>query len=224
MSEALALEIAGARLLLLAEKAIYWPAQKFLFVADAHFGKAAAYRALGQPVPHGTTSDNLNRLDTLLERYDVSALIFLGDFLHAPKSHAPETLKAIQDWRHKHAAMECILIRGNHDLRAGDPPKELAIQMVDEPLLIEPFAFRHMPIASDNFHVIAGHLHPSFTLHGKGKQKLRLPCFHVTDNLTVLPAFGAFTGSHPAQLKPSSRIFMVEENRIWEAKGLNRAT
>src|SRR6478672_10748242 len=118
---------------LLADKAIYWPKEKALLIADVHFGKAAAYRALGQPVPQGTTSKNLARLDVLLEKYAVERIIFLGDFLHAPKSHAPTTLASLQKWRQKHAGIECILVRGNHDLKAGDPPSYLNIEVVTEP-------------------------------------------------------------------------------------------
>ena len=54
MKRVLTIDIAGTRLLLLADRAAYWPEQKTLLVADVHFGKAGTYRALGQPVPAGT--------------------------------------------------------------------------------------------------------------------------------------------------------------------------
>ena len=50
----LSVRIAGETMLLLPEKALYWPAQHMLVIADIHFGKAAAFRALGVPVPRGT--------------------------------------------------------------------------------------------------------------------------------------------------------------------------
>lgn len=53
MNPYLAVTLAGAELWLLADKAIYYPLERALLIADAHFGKAAAYRKLGQPVPHG---------------------------------------------------------------------------------------------------------------------------------------------------------------------------
>lgn len=80
-------QLAGTELWLLADKAIWWPQQQALLIADIHIGKAAAYRALGQPVPQGTTAANLQRLDALLQRFACRQLIFLGDFLHAP-AHA----------------------------------------------------------------------------------------------------------------------------------------
>ena len=215
MKSDIAVQIAGCDVLLLADKALYWPQQQMLCIADPHFGKAAAYRALGQPVPHGTTAANLVRLDALLSSYAVSELVFLGDFLHAPKSHAPATLAALHEWRHRHAALTCKLVRGNHDLRAGDPPGSLAIEVVNEPYLHTPFALRHTPGSDAKHHVIAGHVHPVFQLQGRGRQRLRLPCFHITDTMTLLPSFGEFTGGHAVLVTPSSRTFITDGTGIW---------
>lgn len=210
-----ALEMAGCRVLLLAARALYWPEQQLLCIADVHFGKAAAYRAAGQPVPHGTTQDNLLRLDALLAAYPTRRLVFLGDFLHARASHAAATLSAMQAWRLRHPQLVCTLVRGNHDLRAGDPPAAMEIEVVDEPLLLRPFALCHTPAPRAGYQVIAGHVHPVFRLSGQGRQHLRLPCFQVGDGVVVLPSFGDFTGGHPVRSDPSTRIFLTEGSRVW---------
>lgn len=217
MKSWLSIELAGAELYLLADKAIYYPAQRCLLIADAHFGKAAAYRKLGQPVPHGTTENNLQRLDAMLAAWPCDRLIFLGDFLHAPESHAAGTLAALAKWRDKHAALSITLIRGNHDKRAGDPPERLDIDVVTEPLLLEPFALQHEPDPHPTHHVLAGHVHPAYRLYGKGRQRLRLACFYVQKSLTLLPAFGAFTGGMNIERAQESRIFVVGDEAIWEA-------
>ena len=59
------LVLEGEELWLLADRAVYWPARRCLLIADAHFGKASASRSLGQPVPQGTTTENLARLERL---------------------------------------------------------------------------------------------------------------------------------------------------------------
>jgi uncharacterized protein len=224
MKKEFSLSVAGATLLLLADKAVYWPQQKALLVADAHFGKAAAYRALGQPVPRGTTAANLQRLDTMLADYDCRQVIFLGDFLHAPKSHSPATLAALQRWRQSHGNLQCILIRGNHDARAGDPPDYLDMEIVDEPYVIDGLALRHTPAPHDIYHVIAGHVHPVFNLNGRGRQRLRLPCFHHTRGMTLLPSFGDFTGGyavsdtageHVVETAGERQIFVTDGSSIW---------
>jgi len=215
MKQELALKIGSTTLLLLAEKAIFWPAQEALLIADVHFGKAAAYRALGQPVPQGTTTANLKRLDALLERYQPQQLIFLGDFLHAPKSHAPATLAALHEWRKKHQDLKLILVRGNHDIRAGDPPDYLDIDVVAEPYLLGGCALQHIPAPHPTHHVIAGHVHPTFRLHGKGRQSLRLPCFHHEPALTLLPSFGDFTGGYAVEKTGTSKVYVTDGNGVW---------
>lgn len=209
------LTLEGEELWLLADKAVYWPARQCLLIADAHFGKASAYRSLGQPVPQGTTTDNLLRLDRLLSAYPCTHMIFLGDFLHGPGSHASGTLRALEAWRTRNRALHITLIRGNHDKRAGDPPLGLRIDVVTEPLLIGPFALQHEPHAHADYHVLAGHVHPVYRLRGKARQSLRLPCFQIGRRISLLPAFGAFTGGHDVAQGSGCQLFVIGDHQVW---------
>ena len=215
MKSEYSLNINNQEFLLLADKAIYWPKHKALLIADAHFGKAAAYRALGQPVPQGTTLENIRRLNALIAQYPTEQLIFLGDFLHAPKSHAKPTLDALRSWRHQHANIKCILVRGNHDLNAGDPPPDLNIQVVAEPYLIDDFALQHIPKPHATHHVIAGHIHPTYRLQGKGRQSLILSCFQHESSMTLLPSFGDFTGGFLMKQTGNAKFFVTDSKYVW---------
>jgi DNA ligase-associated metallophosphoesterase len=212
---ALPIQLENETLWLLADKALYWPDRAVLMVADPHFGKAAAFRALGQPVPRGTTTNNLRRLDLLLARYPCRLLICLGDVLHARQSHAPGTLAALQAWRSRHAGLDITLVRGNHDRHAGDPPAGLGIEVVEEPLLLGPFALQHEPHPHPGHTVLAGHLHPVCRLRGRGRQQLRLPCFSWQPGLLLLPSFGDFTGGLLVQPAPRRRLFAVADGGVW---------
>ncbi|MCU0763993.1 MAG: ligase-associated DNA damage response endonuclease PdeM [Hydrogenophaga sp.] len=205
----------GETLHLLPERALWWPAQGTLFVADLHIGKAATYRALGQPVPHGTTEDNLSRLSELINRLQAQQLVCLGDFLHAAAAHTAHVLASLQAWRERHASLRIALVRGNHDDRAGDPPPALAIAVVDEPWLLGPFACCHHPQTHPTHHVLAGHLHPVVALQGPGRDRLRLPCFLNEPGLSILPAFGAFTGGHLSEAAPGRQHHAVGGDRVW---------
>ncbi|MBC7415806.1 MAG: ligase-associated DNA damage response endonuclease PdeM [Herminiimonas sp.] len=206
--------LAGQTVLLLAQHALYWPAQRLLVVADIHFGKAASFRALGVPVPAGTTTQNLAALDALLATHAVDHLLFLGDFLHARSAHASATMAVIRHWRLRHPALRLTLVRGNHDDRAGDPPADLDIAIVDEPHVMTPFAFCHHPQQSVLGHVVAGHVHPVYRL-ASGADGLRLPCFVVGAQCSLLPSFGAFTGGHAVAQRADERLFVVAGEQVF---------
>ncbi|MEB2871390.1 ligase-associated DNA damage response endonuclease PdeM [Pseudomonas rhizosphaerae] len=215
MSEYCSVQLAGVELWLLADKAIYWPERQTLLIADAHFGKAAAYRKLGQPVPQGTTTSNLQVIDRMLGKYPTQHLVFLGDFLHAPGSHSAGTLSTLAAWRTELPDLRITLIRGNHDKRAGDPPVELRFEVVTEPLEMGPFALQHESDAHPSLHVLAGHIHPVYRLHGRGRQSLRLPCYLLRNKVSLLPAFGAFTGGYKMDDATDQRVYVVGDGGVW---------
>lgn len=212
---------AGEAVQLLPAPALWWPARRVLFVADLHLGKAATFRALGQPVPGGSTQRNLDRLDALIAAHAPRELVFLGDLLHAPQARTPAVLGGLAAWRARHAHIGMTLVRGNHDSRAGDPPAGLNIAVVDEPHLLGPFATCHHPQAHPTHFVLAGHLHPVCRLQGRGRDSLRLPCF-VHDHgqapgpgQAVLPAFGEFTGGWMVPPAPGRRFHAVGDAAVW---------
>ena len=76
------------------------------------------------------------------------------------------------------------LIRGNHDLRSGDPPKEWGITVVDEPWSCDGLSLYHHPpkdeaLIDECAYAFAGHVHPCVQVVGAGRDRLRLPCFHL---------------------------------------------
>ncbi len=207
--------LAGGRpLVLLPEKAAFIASSRTLLVADAHIGKAVSFRALGVPVPRGTTSETLEKATALVARWRARRVVFLGDFLHSARSHAPATVAAVTAWREAHASLEIVLVRGNHDDRAGDPPPHLRIEVVDEPFLTDGYALCHHPRPRAGHYVLAGHLHPCVSLGGRAFDHLRLPCFWFGDAVGVLPAFGAFTGMHPIRAAAGERVFPIADATV----------
>ncbi len=210
----LELLVGGARLGLLPQRAALLIDQATLLVADAHIGKAASFRSLGVPVPRGTTTQTLQRLSDAVEASGAQRVIFLGDLLHSARSHAPATLEAFASWRRQHAALDLVLVRGNHDDRAGDPPASLGVRAVNEPWHLGPLALCHHPQTVPGAYVLAGHVHPGVVLAGRARQRLRLPCFHFGATVGVLPAFGAFTGLQAIRSAPGERVYAVADDRV----------
>ena len=210
---ALETEAAGERLWLLPERAAYWPRTHTLLVADAHLGKAAAFRREGVPVPAGTTDENLRQLTRLIDALDARRIVFLGDMLH--NRVAPDaTGRAFVRWRERHANVGMALVRGNHDRRAGDPPREWRVECVDEPWTIEGLALCHLPQAVPGRYALAGHVHPAARLAGRGREIVRLPCFFFTRDYAILPAFGPFTGMADVEPQDGDRVYVVAGARV----------
>ncbi|MEP6572017.1 MAG: ligase-associated DNA damage response endonuclease PdeM [Gemmatimonadota bacterium] len=213
----LSVTLAGEIMVPLAERALWWPRGEALFVADLHWGKAATFRSVGVPLPRGTTSFDLGRLDGALERTGASRLIILGDLFHARAGRIAEpTLAAVRDWRARRAHLDILLIRGNHDRHAGDPPNDLAISCMDAPVAFGPFVLAHHPVVSVDGYTLAGHLHPAIALVGSGRRRERLPCFHLGDQIGVLPAFGSFTGTALVRPGAGDRIFVIADDQVAE--------
>jgi len=206
--------VAGEELQLLPQRAAYWKRKSTLLVADAHFGKAAAFRAGGIPVPHGTTAETIERIDSSLRETAAERIIFLGDFLHAPEGRSEAMLRAVAEWRGERAAVEMVLVRGNHDRRAGDPPGELRLECVDAPMLEGPFAFTHHPVALAGAYVLAGHIHPAVRLSGRDRQRARLPCFWFGSQGGVLPACGEFTGMADIEPAEGDQLWVIAEKLV----------
>jgi uncharacterized protein len=211
------LTIAGEEIYLLAERALYWPNASSLIVADLHWGKASTFRAVGIPIPIGTTSDDLARLDSALTRTGARRMVVLGDLFHAKAGRiASHTLAELRRWRSMAAPVEILLVRGNHDRHSGDPPSDLHINCVNAPAFVPPFVFRHEQADSGDSYGLAGHVHPGITLVGRGLQRETLPCFLVGRRGALIPAFGSFTGFGAVEPGPGDRAFVVVEGEVLE--------
>jgi uncharacterized protein len=208
------IDLAGEPLVLLPERALFQERTGTLVVADVHLGKAAAFRAAAIPLPGGTTSETLARLSAALDRTRARRLLLLGDFFHAKAGRADRTLAAISKWRERHADLGIVLVRGNHDRGAGDPPPEWGFTCCDEPLIEPPFAFRHHPAEEPGSYVLAGHIHPAVSLAGAGRQRERLPCFLFGQKVGLLPAFGDFTGGAGVRPRPGDRVFVIADDEV----------
>jgi metallophosphoesterase superfamily enzyme len=52
-------------------------------------------------------------------------------------------------------------------------------------------------------------------LRGRGRQRLRLPCFSLDEGVCLLPAFGAFTGGMQVDALPGRRLYALGDGGVW---------
>ena len=213
------IEWAGESLGLLPARALWWPRERTLFIADTHFGKASTFRHFGIPVPEESHDDDLARLSSVLHATNAEHLVILGDFLHAPTGCTPDVMQSIASWRAKHEQLAITLILGNHDRKAGVPLEEWNIKTCALPTQIGPFECHHEPPDSEETgtkYCLAGHLHPAHRLSERTGSGISSRCFIVKEHLAILPAFGSFTGSHYPRTDQGDRTFIIGPDEVIE--------
>lgn len=210
------IEFAGEKLLLMAERVIYWPERSALLAADVHVGKDTTFRLSGIPVPESVVDADLERLSRAIVRTDASVLILLGDFQHARLGMTGHTVKKIQRWREQYPELRVKLLEGNHEKSSGEIPECWNFERCGDCIQEGPIVLRHHPPAAKRRMkpTICGHLHPAVRLFGKGGQSERLPCFYMERNLLVLPAFGRFTGSSTIDASKAVAVYAVTEEAV----------
>jgi DNA ligase-associated metallophosphoesterase len=231
-AQPLELEWAGLRLLLFGERALAVPELGLLIASDAHFGKDQSLRAAGLAVPPGALARDLARLDGLLAACQPRSMVWLGDLIHSETSLAPENEAELAAWFAAHRDLEIVLVRGNHDRRAGDPPDAWGLDCRDGPLRIGALELCHYPPdqRADRSPPqpgeparlwLAGHLHPGVDLRGRSGARVRAPCFRLLPRSPrrpaglVLPAFGSLTGIHPTPPDPGERRFLCSAEGVF---------
>ena len=195
MTDVLGIRIAGEDVALFADRALFWPRESALLIADLHLGKADTFRAAGIALPSGGTRHDLDRLTALIERTHAQRLIVLGDMLHA-SAKTKRWRETWDAWRAAHAALNIDVIAGNHDRALAGAGLDIVHHA--HALAIEPFVLRHAPHETHEAHVICGHVHPVVRLP---RIAGRWPAFVLDSALTILPSFSAFTGG--GEIDPS---------------------
>jgi DNA ligase-associated metallophosphoesterase len=210
ISGSLPIDFGPERLHLLPDRAVWWEARRTLIVADVHLGKGAAFRKAGVPVPAGGSDKDLRRIDALLTLTAAQRLVVLGDLVHARASHQTELFDAVSAWRERTRAVKMLLVRGNHDRRAGKIPTSWEIDELEEPVEESGILFSHEPRYDAAAPVLSGHVHPVFAMRDFDRSTVRVPCF-VFDAATcaVLPAFGTFTGGQVMRGEVGRRIYLA---------------
>ncbi|GAB2519803.1 ligase-associated DNA damage response endonuclease PdeM [Lysobacter humi (ex Lee et al. 2017)] len=182
-------EVGGEAVWLLADRALFWPRERRLFLSDLHLGKGDIFRRAGIGLPSGGTAGDLDRLARAVELTGATSVWILGDVVHGAV-HDSAWRATWHDWRVAHPELSVAALTGNHDRALADAG--LGVELLGEALDIGPFALRHEPAEVDGLHVLSGHLHPCVAIRELGPR--RFPVFWLRPRLTVLPAFSEFTG------------------------------
>lgn len=209
--------INGEEIVLLPERAVYWPARKTLLVADPHFGKATHFNKTGVWVPPNVVDADLFKLTTLLTNLSVERMVFLGDLFHSTYNSEWDKFGR---WITAQQCKEVHLIKGNHDILKPEFYSQYNLQVHHETMVDGPFAYVHeyetgMEQAFDGQYIFSGHVHPGVYVTGKARQGARVPCFYFGEAHAILPAFGRFTGLYLLEReRPNDNFYVIAGSEI----------
>ena len=210
--EILVLQIDNNTFELLPQKALFWKEKETLIISDVHLGKASHFRKNGIAIPMESGLEDLNQLDYLLSKHLPRRLLILGDLFHSTYNQEWEYFGLL---RKKHHSIECVLVRGNHDILQMNHYERHNLLVYQNSLQVDNIIFAHDVIEiADHEFIITGHIHPGFVLYGKGRQLLALPCFYKKKNSLIMPAFGGLTGLAHMPKNSEAEIFVLTGERV----------
>ena len=211
MKSALPFLCKGEQLTMLPQKALFWPSRSTLIISDVHFGKVTHFRKYGIAIPANATRDNFVRLNALLEEVKPQKVLFLGDLFHSDHNHEWEEFGRLTS---SFEQIEFVLVKGNHDIISNTKLIAYCDHVIEDGLDDGPFYFTHEPMKHDSLYTLCGHIHPAARIGGRARQSLRLPCFHFSEHIGILPAFGNFTGTYIVKPEPEDSVFVIAEDEI----------
>ncbi len=187
--------------------ALFHEAEKWLTVADLHFGYELSQRAAGRLIPLWGMASVEDRLFELLVEYQPRQLIIVGDLVHneASTAAAQELLARLR------SRCEVIALAGNHDRHVGR-----AIEF--SPRWETPeFVFQHghcEPEETDRIRII-GHHHPAAGLRDGAGLRLKYPAFIQQERCWILPAFSPWAGGVEWPDNGAGRVWVCSPRRVF---------
>ena len=187
-------------------RAVFFEAFRLLVVSDLHWGYATSHRARGNLLPDWGDDAIAASLDALLNDYQPSRMLWLGDSLHTLRGrlNAERFLAA-------NAALPTTILPGNHDRRWS--------LVHTEPHVLHGHYFFHHGDSAREFppgHIeVIGHHHPAFNWSDGAGARLKIPALVVSEHRLVLPAFSPWAAGAGWRLTASEKLWLVSPKRVF---------
>mgnify|MGYP005827053103 FL=1 len=108
------LSFGDTELLLRSDRAVYWPRERTLLVADLHLEKASFFASHGQHLPPYDSRETLERVALAVRETGAERVVTLGDNFHDAEGASRLEKVACDMLRTLTSQVEWIWITGNH--------------------------------------------------------------------------------------------------------------
>ena len=186
--------------------ALFHEGERWLAIADLHFGYELSRRAAGWMLPFWGMDSIAERLFELLNDYRPKRLIILGDLVH-DRAATAEARRLLERAR---AVCDLLVIGGNHDRQLGG-----SFELLDSWRSGEfHFHHGHCAVKESRLIQIIGHYHPAGTIRDGAGLHLKLPAFVQQGRCWILPAFSPWASGTPWIKDKETRIWLCSPQRI----------
>ena len=194
--------------------ALFHRTERWLAVADLHFGYELSQRAAGALIPLWGMATISERLTELVNEYEPSRVIILGDLVH-DKTAAGEAVELLRGFAERCAV---AVVAGNHDRQLRGH-----VEMVDS-LETDGFHFHHGHCAADTPGriQIIGHHHPAAVITDGAGLRLKCPAFVQQSSCWIMPAFSPWAAGTRWASDESSRIWLCTAERVFALEPCSR--
>lgn|ERR1700720_2421617 len=205
--------------------ALFHRRQRWLAVADLHFGYELSQRAAGNLFPLWGMQTIEARLLALLADYNPARLLLLGDLVHDAAGENGFFALVTRLRRH----CEVVLIGGNHDrhiklptgrVRPTGRQQTTNMKRADIDLVgswrSDGFCFHHgdcVVEVADCIQVI-GHHHPAGAVRDGAGLRLKLPALVQQRNCWIMPAFSPWAAGTEWPSDGESRVWLCSPQRV----------
>lgn len=191
--------------------ALFHEREKWLAIADLHFGYELSQRAAGWLVPFWGMDSITERLLQLLADYEPTRLIILGDLVH-DRAARFEVQSLLERAR---ALCDVIVIGGNHDRQLSGSVEMLDSWSTDE------FHFHHghCGVATSRLIQVVGHHHPAGKISDGAGLHLKLPAFVQNRGCWIMPAFSPWAAGTVWPRDDESDIWICTPQRVLRLSG-----
>jgi len=171
-------DFAGEEWRMLDGRALFWPRENALLVADLHLEKASFYAAAGQMLPPYDSRETLERVALAIRATGARRVFTLGDNFHDAggptrlEPHARGMLDALTrtvDW---------VWITGNHDVKDGEAQAPGGTMLTE--LTTSGIVLRHKARTGEIRPELSGHFHPRLQITIRGRRIVR-PCAVIAE-------------------------------------------